>query len=84
MSRNIALANTSVTEIGFVPPKGSGSGSSRSNGTDGQAAPVDSSREPASDGRPGNGGLANGSWHILRINDQAHLTFDLESAHLSV
>lgn len=83
MSRNIALANTSVTEVAFMPPKHSSSGGGV-NGTGGQAAVVDNSREPAADGRLSNGSLAGGRWHILRVNDQAHLTFDLESAHLSV
>lgn len=87
MSRNIALANTSVTEVAFMPPKQGGSSSSSSggqaNGSNGsaQAAAVDSSREPATDGRPSNGNLAGGSWHVLRVNDQAHLPFDLECAH---
>lgn len=74
MSRNIALANTSVTEVGFVPAKQHSSSQA--------AAVVDSSREPAADGRPANGSLAGGSWHVLRINDQAHLPFDLECAHI--
>ncbi|KAI7842584.1 hypothetical protein COHA_003688 [Chlorella ohadii] len=86
MSRNIALANTSVTEVGFIPAKHSSSGTSNggAGNSGGQAAIVDSSREPAADGRPSNGSMAGGSWHVLRINDTAHLPFDLECAHLSV
>ena len=86
MSRNIALANTSVTEVGFVPAKqhssSSSSGGVANGNSSSQAAAVDSSREPAADGRPANGSLAGGSWHVLRINDQAHLPFDLECAHI--
>ena len=91
MSRNIALANTSVTEVGFVPAKQhSGSSNSggvancNSNSSSQAAAVVDSSRELAADIRPATGSLAGGSWHVLRINDHAHLPFDLECAHLSV
>lgn len=67
MSRNIALSNTSITEIGFMPSKGAAGSSS--NG----AAHVDSSRGPAY------AGSSRGAWHVLRVNDTAHLPLDLHN-----
>lgn len=47
MSRNIAMGNTSVTEVGFLPSA--------------------------------DGGVSDGTWHILRVNDLAHLPLELRS-----
>lgn len=74
MSRNISMGNTSITEIGFVPRKG-GSSSGGSNGSVEKVAAA----AAAGHGGISPGPLGEGTWHVLRVNDLSHLSYDLRS-----
>ena len=77
MSRSIATGNTSITELGFVP-----SPAAHNGGSTGAANGSSESKGGKGGGGVGiNATLAScgGTWHILRVNDLAHLPFDLRS-----
>lgn len=63
------MGNTSVTEVGFVRSMQGSSG----NGSG------DSSRGPVNGNSSSSSSPGDGAWHILRVNDLAHLPFDLRS-----
>jgi len=78
LSRNIKVGNTAITEIGFTPgPGGSQAGSSSTQ------AGAGTKTNGSSGGHRQGGGpaapLPPGSWHLLRVNDESHLPYDLRS-----
>lgn len=75
MSRNILMGNTAITEVGFVPRKGGGS----SGSCNGSTEPTAAAAAAAGHGGVSPGHLGEGTWHVLRVNDLSHLSYDLRS-----
>lgn len=90
MSRNISMGNTGIIEVGFTTRKAASSGGDSSsncgssvgeglNGGDSCGGSKAATATAAGHGGISPGPLGEGTWHVLRVNDLSHLSYDLRS-----